>query len=730
MRLNLGGIGRFFGLGGAAQPSSIAPSEAPAAIKELKDSGQRVALAAELIGTRELSPETLTQIAKELTPVEREQVLDRVPAERRAELELLGFGVPLGEGGASTAADRARLEASALGVPPILAAFVADADFLPRMAKVRAGEPAFAVDEKLELSEQLRRLDQAQLKALREVLVEKPPHPELKKMRGHPALKGPPTVQGILQILGGEPLGKKPAPSPELERRARETIDLIGQNLSPEERNRWVAIVGQSEAAVSLLVRHGPAALHAVNALGIQGVEAAGHAWVEGHAMIEAGLAHPGGFPALKAHLDRVGPEGFGATMHALSLLHWNGPSVHRALRVLDLEQAAALGLLLAKDGHGFRALKHLQGGEGAALAALKGKSPKAMEQLLAAASAKIPEFGAGDAPLYGGAKWPDADPQRTTKVISAEAQVEQATGLSLHQRHELDEQQLGTVSRHLKSRVGQVQGTLGEMLERELLGRRFVSPKYYDELYAKGVKNPEHRYSVETFEAWKQAELVVREAAHQSRGRPLQEGELIAVMRHAHALAGQGMLATYETHMKPEDLGRLRSKPEDHVQLGNQLIEMERDVSSRLDQNPYLSDEQIRFERGSEPGKIARSVHFAKGPDVPQFMGELDRWVRDNEGKIPPAELAAEVHFRLVSIHPFMDGNGRTAKLMADFLLMRAGAEPPLWRKGDVMKNQPEWPDAVREGLLFELATVERYFRVAVENAPSPNPPEQRRRW
>ncbi|WP_260426560.1 Fic family protein [Conchiformibius steedae] len=38
------------------------------------------------------------------------------------------------------------------------------------------------------------------------------------------------------------------------------------------------------------------------------------------------------------------------------------------------------------------------------------------------------------------------------------------------------------------------------------------------------------------------------------------------------------------------------------------------------------------------------------------------------------PVELAAEMHERLVTIHPFIDGNGRTARLVMNLILLRNG--------------------------------------------------------
>lgn len=45
-----------------------------------------------------------------------------------------------------------------------------------------------------------------------------------------------------------------------------------------------------------------------------------------------------------------------------------------------------------------------------------------------------------------------------------------------------------------------------------------------------------------------------------------------------------------------------------------------------------------------------------------------------------PPAEIGARFHHRLVSIHPFANGNGRHARLMADLLMENMGEKPLTW--------------------------------------------------
>lgn len=59
---------------------------------------------------------------------------------------------------------------------------------------------------------------------------------------------------------------------------------------------------------------------------------------------------------------------------------------------------------------------------------------------------------------------------------------------------------------------------------------------------------------------------------------------------------------------------------------------------------------------------------------DVKELMKELIVFVNANQGIIDPLILAGIYHKQAVIIHPFMDGNGRTTRLITKFLLARLG--------------------------------------------------------
>ncbi len=57
---------------------------------------------------------------------------------------------------------------------------------------------------------------------------------------------------------------------------------------------------------------------------------------------------------------------------------------------------------------------------------------------------------------------------------------------------------------------------------------------------------------------------------------------------------------------------------------------------------------------------------------EVYSLLEEFLKWYQNNKGKIHPVELAALVHLRFVTIHPFSDGNGRMSRLLMNFVLYK----------------------------------------------------------
>jgi len=58
---------------------------------------------------------------------------------------------------------------------------------------------------------------------------------------------------------------------------------------------------------------------------------------------------------------------------------------------------------------------------------------------------------------------------------------------------------------------------------------------------------------------------------------------------------------------------------------------------------------------------------------DVPILMRELVAWLNDT-GDVHPVLASGAAQFQLVHIHPFLDGNGRTSRLLSTLCVYRAG--------------------------------------------------------
>ena len=62
----------------------------------------------------------------------------------------------------------------------------------------------------------------------------------------------------------------------------------------------------------------------------------------------------------------------------------------------------------------------------------------------------------------------------------------------------------------------------------------------------------------------------------------------------------------------------------------------------------------------------------YASPEETPIKMTELIAWYQANESILHPVHLAAEFHYRFVCIHPFDDGNGRVARLVMNYILIK----------------------------------------------------------
>lgn len=80
----------------------------------------------------------------------------------------------------------------------------------------------------------------------------------------------------------------------------------------------------------------------------------------------------------------------------------------------------------------------------------------------------------------------------------------------------------------------------------------------------------------------------------------------------------------------------------------------------------PYRDGQNVI--RDSKSGLIVYMPPEAK--DVPILMKQLVKWIEAEKSNIPIPILASIAHYQFATIHPYYDGNGRTARLLTTLIL------------------------------------------------------------
>jgi Fic family protein len=118
----------------------------------------------------------------------------------------------------------------------------------------------------------------------------------------------------------------------------------------------------------------------------------------------------------------------------------------------------------------------------------------------------------------------------------------------------------------------------------------------------------------------------------------------------------------------------------ENHKKVFYDILKYEKDLSLQI--VLYWHKKLFQETKEDIAGKIREhGVQISLSGFVPPHPAELQTllkeffdWYNQNKNKISPVELAALVHLKFVTIHPFSDGNGRISRLIMNFVLNKRG--------------------------------------------------------
>ena len=152
--------------------------------------------------------------------------------------------------------------------------------------------------------------------------------------------------------------------------------------------------------------------------------------------------------------------------------------------------------------------------------------------------------------------------------------------------------------------------------------------------------------------------------------GNTLTLSETSLVINDGITVAGKTINEHLEAINHKEAVGYLRG-----------LVSGEQDVSEwtiKCLHELILKNSKDHDDRGryrSVPVGITGTTYVPPQPwQVPKLMEELIQHYEAKKTQLHPVELAADIHAELVGIHPFIDGNGRTSRLVMNLILLRAG--------------------------------------------------------
>ena len=107
--------------------------------------------------------------------------------------------------------------------------------------------------------------------------------------------------------------------------------------------------------------------------------------------------------------------------------------------------------------------------------------------------------------------------------------------------------------------------------------------------------------------------------------------------------------------------------------------------------------------------------AHFEASPGryIRADMNILLDWYEKNKKNFHPFVIAAMLHHKFEKVHPFAEGNGRTGRMLMNYILMRNGYPPFIVRKA----RRSEYLDALGEGDKSSIKDMDsKYFKELVK--------------
>jgi Fic family protein len=161
--------------------------------------------------------------------------------------------------------------------------------------------------------------------------------------------------------------------------------------------------------------------------------------------------------------------------------------------------------------------------------------------------------------------------------------------------------------------------------------------------------------------------------------GNSLTESETKVIIEDGLTIGGKTIREHSEALGKSEAYTYLKKKKKKNTITEHNILELHRLFYYRID--------------AKKAGKYRKQQVYISGTDylppnhkeIPDLMKKFVLGIPELKEKLHPVTIAAKLHERMATIHPFIDGNGRTARLLMNLFLLQNGYPiviiPPILR-------------------------------------------------
>ncbi|OMQ13725.1 Fic family protein, partial [[Flexibacter] sp. ATCC 35103] len=172
-----------------------------------------------------------------------------------------------------------------------------------------------------------------------------------------------------------------------------------------------------------------------------------------------------------------------------------------------------------------------------------------------------------------------------------------------------------------------------------------------------------------DSFRITQALELEYTFESNRIEGNTMTLRETDMVINEGLTISGKSMREHLEAINHQEAIGFIKDLMQRNVSLN------ERDLLSihNLILRGIIPEDAGRYRKVQV--MIQGSTHMPPQPFmIAKEMEDYFIWYEINKNKLHPIILAAEMHERLITIHPFIDGNGRTSRLVMNLILLQKG--------------------------------------------------------